>query len=346
MNASSTARFGREPKECAFGAGFRPLNLGIEWNAENQLIEVSENETTIATIEYDPLGRRVEKVAGGTTSTFTYEGEDILREIAGATTTYYVHGPGIDEPLTNEISGSPTYYHADALGSVLKMTNASGSVTHEYRYDVYGRIEAGSTQGGYSLTGREWDPESSLFYYRARYFNPTLGRLLSEDPIGLTAGINQYTYAANNPGNLVDPEGTHPAIAAIILLAIAFVLNNPTIVNEEEGPTATTILPNAVVTAKYLAPPLSPGVSVRPKHSGENLSRRPSLSHQQTPRNTHRKKSRPVGKFGEAADRAVSNGYWKLEKPMKDGSWQPINPSTMKPGTRPETHIKFPPKGG
>jgi hypothetical protein len=40
------------------------------------------------------------------------------------------------------------------------------------------------------------------------------------------------------------------------------------------------------------------------------------------------------------------NGYWKLEKPMKDGSWQPIDPSTMKPGGRPETHIPFPPSGG
>ena len=37
------------------------------------------------------------------------------------------------------------------------------------------------------------------------------------------------------------------------------------------------------------------------------------------------------------------NGYWKMEKPMKDGSWQPIDPSTMKPGTRPQTHIEFPP---
>jgi hypothetical protein len=40
------------------------------------------------------------------------------------------------------------------------------------------------------------------------------------------------------------------------------------------------------------------------------------------------------------------NGYWKLEKPMKDGSWQPIDPSTMKPGGRPETHVPFPPSGG
>ncbi|HEX9724518.1 MAG TPA: RHS repeat-associated core domain-containing protein [Vicinamibacteria bacterium] len=167
-----------------------PQNLGIEWNAENQLIEVLENETTIATFEYDPLGRRVEKVAGSTTTTFTYDAEDILREITGATTTYYVHGPGIDEPLAKEISGSLTYYHADDLGSVLKMTNAAGTVTHEYRYDAYGRIEIGSMQGGYSFTGREWDPETGIYYYRARYYDPHQGRFTSDDPIGLKGGIN------------------------------------------------------------------------------------------------------------------------------------------------------------
>jgi RHS repeat-associated protein len=205
MNASSPARFDSEPQECAFSAGFRPSNLGIEWNAENQLKRVLKNAATIATFAYDPLGRRVEKVAGGTTTTFTYDGEDILRESAGATTTYYVHGPGIDEPLAKEISGSSTYYHADALGSVLKMTNAAGTVTHEYRYDAFGKIEAGSTQGGHSFTGREWDSEIGLFYYRSRYYDPNIGRFISEDPIGLLGGPNLYTMVWNNPVGYIDP---------------------------------------------------------------------------------------------------------------------------------------------
>jgi YD repeat-containing protein len=137
----------------------------IEWNAENQLIEVLENETTVATFEYDPLGRRVEKVAGATTTTFTYDGVDILREVAGAATIYYVHGPDIDEPLAKEVSATTTYYHADALGSILKITDSTGDVTHEYRYDPFGRIELGASQGGYSFTGREWDSEVGLHFY-------------------------------------------------------------------------------------------------------------------------------------------------------------------------------------
>ena len=195
-----------------------------EWNAENQLKKVLKNAATIATFAYDPLGRRVEKVVGATTTAFTYDGEDILRETAGATTTYYVHGPGIDEPLAKEITGSLTYYHADGLGSVLKMTNAAGSVTHEYRYDAYGRIEAGSTQGGFSFTGREWDPESGLFYYRARYFDPAMGRFISEDPIGFAGGLNHYTYVENKPLLFRDPFGLRPPLSESIQEAVGLAM--------------------------------------------------------------------------------------------------------------------------
>jgi RHS repeat-associated protein len=177
-----------------------------EWDAENKLKKVLKNAATIATFAYDPLGRRVEKVAGGTTKTFTYDWVDILRESAGAT-TYYVHGPGIDEPLAKEVSGSTTYYHADALGSVLKLTDATGDVTHEYRYDPYGKIEAGSTQAGYSFSGREWDPEVQLYFFRARYYDPHLGRFLQEDPIGFRGGLNWYAYVGGNPVMRVDPFG-------------------------------------------------------------------------------------------------------------------------------------------
>jgi RHS repeat-associated protein len=178
-----------------------------DWNADNRLIEVSENETTVATFEYDPLGRRVEKVVGATTTTFAYDWADILRETAGGTTTYNVHGPGIDEPLAKEISGTTTYYHADGLGSILKLSDGVGDVAHEYRYDPYGRIESGSSQGGYSFTGREWEPELGLYYYRARYYDPEVSRFINEDPLWFGGGPNFYLYAKNNAITYADPFG-------------------------------------------------------------------------------------------------------------------------------------------
>ena len=98
-----------------------------------------------------------------------------------------------------------TYYHSDGLSSILKMTDATGDVTRAYRYDSFGRIESGSSYDGYSFTGWEWDSQTSLYFYRGRYYDPTLGRFLNEDPIGLLGGINLYTYVGNDPTNYVDP---------------------------------------------------------------------------------------------------------------------------------------------
>jgi RHS repeat-associated protein len=178
-----------------------------EWNAENRLTDVLKNAQTVATFSYDPLGRRVEKVAGATTTTFTYDWEDIVRETAGGATVYYVHGSGLDEPLAGINGATMVYYHADGLGSVLKITDANGDVVHEYRYDSFGRLELGSSRHGYSFTGREWDPEIELYYYRFRYYDAEGGRFINEDPIRLAGGVNLFRYVRNNPVIFVDHFG-------------------------------------------------------------------------------------------------------------------------------------------
>jgi RHS repeat-associated protein len=161
----------------------------------------------------DPLGRRVEKVAAGVTHSYVYDGIDILQETVsagGTPTTYrYFHGPGIDEPLAREEvgPGTLTYYHADGLGSIVKMTNQAGAVVHSYQYDAWGNIEVGASHGGYAFTGREWDPETGLYYYRARSYDPEVGRSVSEDPIGFAGGANYFGYLRNRPVGARDPLG-------------------------------------------------------------------------------------------------------------------------------------------
>jgi RHS repeat-associated protein len=177
------------------------------WNAENQLTKVEKNGAEVARFAYDPLGRRVEKVAGGLTTGHTYDGENILREISGTTTMKYVQGRGLDEPLAGDHGGGLTYIHADGLGSIVKVTDAVGAVTLARRYDASGNPELGMSNAGYAFTGREWDPETALHHYRARYYDPALGRFLSEDPSGLRGGVNRYPYVAGNPANWTDPSG-------------------------------------------------------------------------------------------------------------------------------------------
>lgn len=169
-----------------------------------------EDSVEQARFAYDPAGRRVEKVAGGVTTSYTYDGDDIVREVRGAAVLKYVHGNRADEPLATEDGGAFTYLHADALGSVVRATDGAGAVTLARQYDGWGNSQAGENQPGYAFTGREWDPEVGLYYYRARYYSALAGRFLSEDPIGLHGGLNLYRYVDDTPPNLRDPQGLWP----------------------------------------------------------------------------------------------------------------------------------------
>jgi RHS repeat-associated protein len=201
-----------------------PSYFYMEWNAEGQLKRVLLNSNEVARFTYDPLGRRVEKVAGGVTTTCTHKDEDILREVRGATTLKYIHGPGIDEPLAQEDgTGALTYYHTDGLGSIAKRTSQAGAVVRDYRYDTWGKIEAGVSEPGYSFTGREWDAEIGLYYYRARYYDPKVGRFVSEDPLGSLS----FIYVGNDPVMFVDPSGLRRlSLEQIIQLVWANNLSN------------------------------------------------------------------------------------------------------------------------
>ncbi len=122
----------------------------------------------------------------------------------------YSHGDRTDQPLSVERAGQSFFYHADHRGSVRLITDAAGFVVNSYEYDSYGNIES-SIEGianPYTFTGREFDAESGLYFYRARYYDPETGRFITEDPIHFAAGdVNLYRDVFNNPANVVDPFG-------------------------------------------------------------------------------------------------------------------------------------------
>src|SRR6185436_12610555 len=102
---------------------------------------------------------------------------------------------------------SSTYYFSqDRLGSTTALTGPNGKLIERSSYDSYG-YSVGSPRTRYGYTGRERDPDTGLLYYRARWYDPQVGRFISEDPIGLGGGINSYTYVENGPVVKKDPSG-------------------------------------------------------------------------------------------------------------------------------------------
>src|SRR5207245_1808712 len=109
----------------------------------------------------------------------------------------------IDEPFVRQ-STSNEYYHSDALGSVLALTGQNGVSQTTYNYDAFGKTTiAGTSSNPFQYTGRENDG-TGLYYYRARYYNPSLGRFLSEDWFPTT---NRYPYVLSNPLRFKDTLG-------------------------------------------------------------------------------------------------------------------------------------------
>jgi len=93
------------------------------------------------------------------------------------------------------------------------MTDASGNIVRSFGYNSFGGIisQTGYLNQPFAFAGREFDAESGLYYYRARYYDPRAGRFLTQDPIGFGGrDVNFYRYVGNNPTNLGDPEGLQP----------------------------------------------------------------------------------------------------------------------------------------
>jgi RHS repeat-associated protein len=185
--------------------------LSLVYDALDRLVEAQRTGFPLESYRYDPDGRRIEKSVGGDTTRFVYSGSDIVAEVGSDWATpraLYTHGPGIDDPLVRtDDDGGALYYHRDGLGSSVAVSDQTGTTAATARYDAFGQVvEATGAIPRYGYTGREPDA-TGLVYYRARYYDPSVGRFTQRDPAGAVDGVNRYAYAVNNPVNFTDPLG-------------------------------------------------------------------------------------------------------------------------------------------
>ena len=188
------------------------------YNSQNQLIHIDFPDQRRVDYAYDPLGRRIEKrltAADGTQTLrrYGYDGANLLLEQdeTGQPLNEFLSA-GLDEPLLLKRNGQVYRYISDAQGSIIALSDSAGQIVQRYEYDAYGKtisVQDPAFVQPYGYTGRERDDESGLYYYRARYYDPAVGRFLQSDPIGLAGGINTYAYVLGDPVNLIDPDGLH-----------------------------------------------------------------------------------------------------------------------------------------
>ncbi len=175
------------------------------WDARNQLAMVSG--ATNASFQYDALGRRISKTIGSVTTAFLYDGMNVAQEQSSGSETNLLSGE-TDEVFTRNGVTAENFL-LDAEGSTIATTDSSGNLLTEYSYDPFGDtiLNGGVSTNPYQYSGRENDEVAGLYYYRARYYKPQIGRFVSQDPIGFRAGMNVYAYVADSPTAFVDPFG-------------------------------------------------------------------------------------------------------------------------------------------
>ena len=206
------------------------------YDSENRLISAAIQGSSAPSIfyDYDALGRRITKTTGGTgvgvggtTTGYLLDGDEEIAEynVTGGVWSLarrYITGAAVDERIAHaegNATSNPTktYYHTDHHGSVIDMTDNAGNVTQRMSYDEYGNLSAGSTATGeqFRYAGRRYDPETGLYYYRARYYAPQLGRFLQVDPLGYGDDPNSYAYVGNDPVDKEDPTGLWECVQGV-----------------------------------------------------------------------------------------------------------------------------------
>ena len=190
---------------------------------QNNRLRTATKSGTSATLAYDAEGRlRQSVVTAGTAATLNkaYDGVDLVAEYdaGGALQRRWVHGPGVDEPLVayeGATTAAKSWLYADHLGSIVATADATGTNTAIYSYGPYGEPSTMTGQR-FRYTGQQLIGGLDIYYYKARFYDPKLGRFLQTDPIGTQDDMNLYAYVGGNPVNFNDPSGLAAAQAKIL----------------------------------------------------------------------------------------------------------------------------------
>ncbi len=184
----------------------------FNYNVENRFSSHIKSGVTTS-FKHNALGQRVLKSGGSTgTNYFFYdEAGQLIAEYAltGKIWKEYIYLGG--QVIGFVRNGAVYYVHNDHLGRAERITNASKGTVWKANNNDFDRVVTANSIGGYNLgfPGQYWDQETGLYYNYFRDYDPSTGRYIQSDPIGLRAGVNTYAYVAANPVKYIDPYGLY-----------------------------------------------------------------------------------------------------------------------------------------
>ncbi len=197
------------------------------WDYRNRLTQVTEKDSVgvvgrSSGYKYDVNNNRIAKTMDldgvgtqvATTERYVYDSDHIALVFDGQGNQLqrFLYGTYVDQVLVQEnANGDLLWALADYQGSVRDVVDSQGNLLNHIVYDSFGNVTSqtnGAVDFRFGYTGREFDAETGLYYYRARYYDARTGQFIGQDPLSFRAGdSNLYRYVGNSPTNLTDPSG-------------------------------------------------------------------------------------------------------------------------------------------
>lgn len=190
--------------------------IEYEYNLWNQLTKVTKEDGAIVSYRYNGDGLLYERTENGVTTRYYNDGANIIAEaiVSGGIANHkasYLRGLGLVARI--DANGNKAYYLQNGHGDVVELRDSNGNLLNDYSYDIWGNpLTVNETiDNPFRYSGELWDDTTELQYLRARWYDPSLGRFISEDSyegdIKNPLTLNYYVYTANNPLRYIDPSG-------------------------------------------------------------------------------------------------------------------------------------------
>jgi RHS repeat-associated protein len=216
------------------------------YDAAQRLKEVDDQGTAVATYKYDPFGRRIQKSIGGQITWYQYSDEGLIAEYSqigrltraygwrpdGEWSTYPLWQADVGDTMWNVY-----YYQNDSIGMPALLVDTTGTVKWHASHSTFGRtfISVSGVNTQARFPGQYADDETGLYYNFKRIYDPSLGRYIQRDPVGIAASINTYGYANQNPLKYFDSTGLASEPGCCDAAADGNLFQNPVTGAEDDG---------------------------------------------------------------------------------------------------------------